>query len=259
MPERLPMSMLPAALHIRRGVTAVVGSGGKTTTLATLATLLEAPGSPDMNGAGVDGTHAATPPRIILTTTTHIRPFPFTPLYTGERVSELAQVLDGHPTVCCGTPAQDGKLAAPKMPFDGLARLADYVLAEADGSRALPIKAHAAHEPVVPTETRSLVIVVGAHGFGSSVESVAHRPEVFCRRSGSCPCDPVTPELVAKVLASELSDGAIPCPREASVSILVTHVADERRLEDARGLHHALGRPVLAVDYPQQALWSIAD
>lgn len=35
-----------------------------------------------------------------------------------------------------------------------LADAADYVIVEADGSKRLPLKAHASHEPVIPENTR---------------------------------------------------------------------------------------------------------
>lgn len=43
-----------------------------------------------------------------------------------------------------GTPCENGKLTAPRLPMEMLAALADYMLVEADGSRQMPLKAHAA-------------------------------------------------------------------------------------------------------------------
>jgi molybdenum cofactor cytidylyltransferase len=51
------------------------------------------------------------------------------------------------------------------------------VLVEADGSRMKPIKAPAAHEPVIPPETTLLVAVVGIDALAGPLEEVAHRPE----------------------------------------------------------------------------------
>ncbi|MFR7669405.1 MAG: hypothetical protein ACLU0O_00050 [Collinsella sp.] len=52
---------------------------------------------------------------------------------------------------------QTGKLSSPAEPLDHLAQRFDYVLAEADGSKRLPLKAHAAWEPVIPSGTANIV------------------------------------------------------------------------------------------------------
>ena len=54
--------------------------------------------------------------------------------------------------VCVGSASESGKFSAPELTFRTLCALADYVIVEADGSKRLPLKAHAAHEPVIPPE-----------------------------------------------------------------------------------------------------------
>ena len=105
-------------LGIPCGVTAVIGSGGKTTLLRTLSR--ELPGT------------------VILTTTTHILPFEGVPLLTAPTEDEVRAALARSRVLCLGTPAPEGKLTAPSLPFSLLEQLADYVLVEADGSRRLP-------------------------------------------------------------------------------------------------------------------------
>ncbi|MFA9421857.1 MAG: hypothetical protein ACERLB_17060, partial [Gammaproteobacteria bacterium] len=64
------------------------------------------------------------------------------------------------------------------LPAKWLARPdVDWVVVEADGSRMLPVKAPAEHEPVVPEETSLFVSVVGIDALDDSIERVAHRPE----------------------------------------------------------------------------------
>lgn len=162
-------------LHIKRGITAVIGSGGKTTLLARLA--------------------AELPGTVILTTTTHILPFEGIP--TADGLPLPARVS------CIGTSAENGKLAAPACGFDALAQAADYVLVEADGSRSLPLKAHAAWEPVIPVGTAQTILVVGASGFGNPVRDAVHRPEIFCQLACCMPDDLATPQLVARVICAE--------------------------------------------------------
>ena len=107
--------LLYEKLSIPRGVTAVIGSGGKTTLLRTLSR--ELPGT------------------VLLATTTHILPFEGVPLVTDGGEAAVRRALAESRVVCVGTPAAEGKLTAPSLPFSVLTRLADYVLVEADGSR----------------------------------------------------------------------------------------------------------------------------
>ena len=101
-------------LGVPCGVTAVIGSGGKTTLLCTLSR--ELPGT------------------VILTTTTHILPFEGVPLLTAPTEDEVRAALARSRVLCLGTPAPEGKLTAPSLPFSLLEQLADYVLVEADGT-----------------------------------------------------------------------------------------------------------------------------
>ena len=125
---------LSRILGLKPGVSAVIGSGGKTTTLRVL---------------GEEQTG-----RVVLCTTTHIRPFEGLPLYTGDSEAEVRALLERECLVCVGQRGPEGKLVVPRLSIQSLAQMADYVLVEADGSRQLPIKAHAPHEPVIPPESR---------------------------------------------------------------------------------------------------------
>lgn len=243
--EPLSYSQLPQALALRPGVTAVIGSGGKTTTLAALAHLI---------AAGKHASPAGKRPRIILGTTTHIRPFPHTPLYTRDNPVELGQALAEHGTVCCGTPVEDGKLAASPIAAAELARLADYVLLEADGSRGLPLKAHAKHEPVIPLEASTLVVVVGAHGFDQPIEAAVHRPALACEQLNASPSDLATAECAARLLLAELPRLTQDRPQLKTISVLITHVDSEARREQAEQFQRAWRAPVLAVDHAREQL-----
>ena len=166
-------------LQIKPGVTAVIGSGGKTSLLAALAR--ELPGT------------------VILCTTTHILPFAGMPLLETPTVPDLRR----HRVICVGTPQADRKLTAPACTIASLRTLADYILVEADGSRQLPLKAHAPHEPVIPPETAQTICMVGASGFGKPICDVVHRPELFCRLTGADLYSPATPTFAAHVIAAE--------------------------------------------------------
>ncbi len=171
-------------LKIGRGVSALIGGGGKTTLLYTLAEELRGRGS------------------VVLCTSTHIRVPERYPLVSGG-AEELRAALAAHGAVCAGTGAENGKLTAPPLSFGELAALADYVLVEADGARGLPLKAHAAHEPVIPANAQRVVLVVGADGFGKPISEACHRPALYAERAGVSPDAPATPETEARVAAAE--------------------------------------------------------
>lgn len=172
-------------LNIGRGVTALIGGGGKTTLLYTLTEELRKKGT------------------VLLCTSTHImRPTQYEVLErAGE--AEVSAALSAHGAVCVGEPSAEGKLGPPSLSFDALARLADYVLVEADGSRRLPLKAHAPHEPVIPKEAGCVLCVVGARGFDRPIREAVHRPEQFCTLTGARLDEPASPALAARALAAE--------------------------------------------------------
>ncbi len=194
---------LAELLDIRPGVTALIGGGGKTTLMETLAD--------ELRNATGDGSllhpkcnrEPSPVASVIFSTSTRIRvPERFVTL-TGGGADAVRAALEKHGAVCVGTPAEPGKLAAPALPFEALAGLADYVLVEADGSRGLPLKAHEPHEPVIPACAGQTILVVGADGFGRPIREVCHRPALYARLAGVSEADPVTPALAARVIAAE--------------------------------------------------------
>lgn len=196
---------LASTLKIEPGITAIIGSGGKSTLLKTLGLEL-------MRAGG----------RVLLCTTTHMFPVAGVPWDGSSRRLDAAPWKPGalHAPGCtceacsglargsiCQAGVLDpeaGKLSAPAEPLNELAQRFSYVLAEADGSKRLPLKAHAAWEPVIPSGTANTVWVVGASGLGKPINEAVHRPELFCERCDCEPTDIATPERVAMVLNAEL-------------------------------------------------------
>lgn len=163
--------------RVGRGVTALIGGGGKTSLLYLLADELRNKGS------------------VVVSTTTHIRRpehLPFseildTPLATGG-CSTVAAIGD------------NGKLTAPKQFFSELALLCDFVLVEADGSKQLPLKAHAPHEPVIPNEAQAVIAVIGVDGIYRPIRESAHRPQLYAEILGVDTDALVTPRMAMDVL-----------------------------------------------------------
>ena len=179
------MMDISALLNVEKGVTALIGGGGKTTLMYTLAEELRQRGA------------------VVVTTSTHIQRSEQYPVLTAADAAAVAAALAEHGTVCVAGETAEGKLCAPALSFETLAALADFVLVEADGSKRLPLKAHAPHEPVIPANARQTVYVVGADGFGRPIRQVCHRPERYAALCGAAEDDTVTPALEAKVLRAE--------------------------------------------------------
>lgn len=250
------------SLDVPTGVTSVVGSGGKTTLLRAIAEELAARGE-----------------SVVLATTTHFLAFEGMPLVASDDAGELADALGRRGVACAGAPVAprggrdetkstavgdqaaagaagglataDAVRALPKLgpspiPVARLAQLAGHVLVEADGSKCLPLKAHTAHEPVIPPENAQTILVVGASGLGAPVRKAAHRPELFCERASCAADDDATPELVARVISAEVAAGLLSPDR-----VVVNQVGDAAARAQAGRLARELARlgvgaPVLA-------------
>jgi len=167
-----------------RGVTALVGGGGKTTLMLRLASELSQKGA-----------------RVIVTTTTHIFPPDGIPTLNPASPEEARAALLREPLVCLGKPAEDGKLCSPDLPIGEMERLADYIFVEADGAKQLPLKAPAAHEPVIPPETRLVVAVAGLDGAGRPIRDAAFRPALYAALCEKTEEDAVCARDIARVLA----------------------------------------------------------
>ena len=209
---RVPLS---EALGIKKGVNAVIGSGGKSSLLKSLSLELSQKGS------------------VLLTTSTHILPFSHcenicfsdenvsisdenisilneNALISDENVSTLKEKIllpgeDIHseeealknskvllqrkvlslwnkskrPILCLGTLEKNGKLSPFPLPFSAIEQMADFVLVEADGSKRLPGKAHGKNEPEIPKESQRTILVFGASALHKPISDVIHRVEIF--------------------------------------------------------------------------------
>lgn len=233
---------LASALKIEPGITAIIGSGGK-------STLLRALGLELMRAGG----------RVLICTTTHMFPVAGVPWDGSSRRLDAVPWKPGalHAPGCtceaCAGLArgticqagvldpQTGKLSAPAEPLDELAQRFDYVLAEADGSKRLPLKAHASWEPVIPAGTANVIWVVGASGLGKPVDEVVHRPELFCKRCGCELTDIATPERVAQVLNAELQMLSLGTAR-----VMLNQVDTLADPTMADRFEAALNRPIIA-------------
>lgn len=154
----------------RHRLIAVVGAGGKTTLIYTLARELSEQGF-----------------KVAVTTTTHMYRegrFGFTPLgteYEGEKIVGFA----------------------PELPRKLLEEY-DVVLVEADGSKHLPLKVPAEQEPVLPEGADLVIGVAGAQAVGRTFREACHRASLACRKLEVCSEEKITPEQLLKIVTGEI-------------------------------------------------------
>jgi molybdenum cofactor cytidylyltransferase len=99
----------------------------------------------------------------------------------------------------------------------------EYVIVEADGSRMLPAKAPAEHEPVIPPESTHVVVSAGIDALSGSIAVCTHRPELVSRLVEMPMRDSLTPEKLG-VLLSHPEGGLKNVPRDAKVALMLNKV-----------------------------------
>ncbi len=118
----------------------------------------------------------ATGLKVRITTTTKVTLYDFSgcPVSVAATPEELWQsVLDPAPArliIAGEIPGQEKYKGLDPLLIDASPSRADTViLVEGDGSRGLPLKAPAGHEPVIPSKTTMVLAVMGARGFDEPI------------------------------------------------------------------------------------------
>ena len=243
---------LAAAFNVRASeLVAFVGGGGKTSLMMALA--------------------GALPGRVVMTTTTRIfaaqiKSAPAVCFWADDQTptglkhkrasryasvpifpyAALSDALDQFG--CCLVVGalgadQDREKALgvpPTLPGQLLARQdVDFVLVEADGSRMRPIKAPAAHEPVIPPETTLVVPMMGIDALAGRIADVAHRPELVCAILGDgCGGDNQLTAAAAATLFTHSQGGLKNVLAGARVIPFINKVETAEQLDDARQIAH---------------------
>jgi probable selenium-dependent hydroxylase accessory protein YqeC len=215
----MSQTTLASALGVAAGeVVAFVGAGGKTTAMFRLADEIAATGGRVVtttttrlaaSEAARAQVHVCTPAALpaALASARHV-------LFTGGLDADADKALGVDPAALCA------------LRLSGVT-----LLVEADGSRRLPFKAPADHEPVVPACATLVVWVVGVDAVGAPLDADhVHRPALVARIH---PGATVTPEMIAAV-AVHPQGGCKNVPQGARVAVLVNKVDDDVRLDRAR-------------------------
>lgn len=159
------------------------------------------------------------------------------PLITAGELEELHRLaeaaLDGGGAVVAGSALISKERVDGVEPgwVSDLAKLADVVLVEADGSRRRPLKGTADNEPLLPEGVTLVVAVGNVIALGKSVdEENVHRPEIFSELTGVGLGHSVTPEAMALALA----DGSLGKVSEGvRRAVLLTGVEPGQSMSDA--------------------------
>ena len=141
----------------------------------------------------------------------------------------IASANEAWVIACTGEASQERLLP---LSYEAIGRLSsdpviDLVAVEADGSAMRAFKAPADHEPAMPPSATTVIAVVGADIFGRRLdEDAVHRPERVIALTGADYGSPVTPEVVATVLAHE-QGGRKSVPEDAFYAVFINKVTAE--------------------------------
>lgn len=174
-------------------VIAVVGSGGKTTLIETIARQAKNSGK-----------------KVVVMTTTHMR-LPERDSAVGRPLEEAAKQMEREGLIYYGVYGdEEGKMGYPgREAYERLCERADVVLVEADGSRRLPMKAPDwSREPVIPVNADMVLVVFGLSALGRPLKEVCHRWRLglpwILDTQGQAPKEPgcslVTEDMAAEFL-----------------------------------------------------------
>jgi probable selenium-dependent hydroxylase accessory protein YqeC len=192
--------MLIEALGLEHArLVALCGAGGKTSLMFALAREMAARGE-----------------RVLVTTTTKIA------------AAEAEGARPPGISISHGGRSADGRKLAGHPPeyIDELKRAGqfDRVLVEADGSRQKPLKAPAAHEPVIPSTSDAVIVVAGMSGLGLPLsEETVFRADLWAALSGTPLGAPVDAESFARVALHE-SGLARGCPGRSRTVLFLNQV-----------------------------------
>jgi probable selenium-dependent hydroxylase accessory protein YqeC len=172
---------------------AVVGGGGKTTLCFALAR--------ELSGAGK---------KVITTTTTKV-------WHSEANRSPCVVFCHSGPAFCVSVkeglrraghvfvaqrPLESGKVEgiSPSMADSLFQDLQlDYLIAEADGAEGRPLKAPAAHEPVIPSSATVMIAMMGIEAIGRPLgPEIVFRAELFRKIAGLGDGEILNPALLAR-------------------------------------------------------------
>lgn len=197
-------------------VVTVVGSGGKTALIELLARQLTQGGRKTLAGP-----------------TTKMRPLPPIPgvTMTGRLNRE------------------SGKLESLPLPeLERAIRDYDLVLLEGDGSRGLPLKGWAPHEPVIPRFTLFTVGILPVWPLGKILsEELVHRLPLFCALTGAKPGEALRADHLAALVNGRAGQRSLFSEAQGEKILFISQIEDDAAHLKARELAALLAPGLAAV------------
>ena len=169
-----------------KNIISFVGGGGKTTSIYTLANELSSLGK-----------------KVLVTTTTHMH-MPKDYINFNGDLNEIKERFKDTNLITVGIKDKNEKISSVGNEIaEILIELCDFLLIEADGSKMLPLKAPASHEPVILSNTTMIVGVAGIDSLSKSIKEICHRPEHVCNILRKKEEDTINEKDIATLLSSE--------------------------------------------------------
>ena len=162
-------------------IKAIVGSGGKTTLLKTLAQQYRRQGK-----------------TVFATTTTHM--FIEEDTLLTDDAETILKVLKDTGYAMAGIREGIKFKALSAGTYAAVCAYADVVLLEADGSKHMPLKYPNSTEPVIPDNAEEIIVVCGLNALGQKAKDVCHRLELVKECLGIDNETIITPDHVQKLV-----------------------------------------------------------
>lgn len=162
-------------------ITAIVGAGGKTTLLHSLAEKYIQEGK-----------------SVFVTTTTHMLIEPDT-LLTDD-VEKIKEELLEKGYVMAGIKAGEKITALSQCTYEQMCTCADEVLVEADGAKHFPLKIPNENEPVIPENADRIIVVCGMHSIGKPASETVFRLETAADTFGITENTVVSPHIIQNLV-----------------------------------------------------------
>ncbi len=223
-------NLIPALNVTRETCAAIVGAGGKTTLLFSLARSLSSP--------------------VWLATTTHLSQEQCRWADRHIVVTDPAQPVDLHAftdglTLFSGSPTRSERVSG--LPEHFLLRLAESaahsripLLIEADGARRCLLKAPKAHEPVIPEFVNAVFVVASLAALGQPLsEEAVYNPAGFSPLAHLPENAPITPQSIADVLLHPFG-GLKNIPASVIPQAVLTHAVTPAQVNSGRAIARQL-------------------
>lgn len=147
-------------------------------------------------------------------------------------------IPQGSVTVIGSCRTENGKLKGiepEKLDMIYDSKIFDFILVEADGSKRKPIKAPAAHEPVVPSKTTFVIGIIGFDAYGKPLNREwVHRPELLSGLCGKAMEEPIDGQVFIRLCRDRegLFKGSPPGAEKIVVINKVKTLYEYNRAED---------------------------